>query len=66
MACKNPENHSHHICQMKIQQRMDDIKALKKDATHFCKQCEAPSNKPEHLCAPRAYIGRPGVLKWKE
>lgn len=63
--CHDPANHSNHVCQLKIDQKFDLVRELKKDATHFCKLCENPSNKPEHLCCPEVYKGKPGLLKWK-
>ena len=63
--CKKPQEHSNHVCQLKINQKLEEVKQLKVDATHFCKICEAASNKPECLCDPRPYQGKVGILKWK-
>ena len=66
MACKNSANHVNHICQLKIQQKFDEIKKLGKEAGFFCKNCEAPAVDPERLCEPTPFQGKVGILKWKQ
>ncbi|MEW5895068.1 MAG: hypothetical protein AB1650_04865 [Candidatus Omnitrophota bacterium] len=66
MSCKNQGEHASHICQMKINQKFDEVKKLSKEATHFCENCEAPTNNTACVCSPKIYSGKPGILKWKK
>jgi hypothetical protein len=65
MKCHNPANHANHICQLKVQQNFEEVKRLKKGATHYCRNCEAGSVNSENLCDPAPYQGKVGILKWK-
>lgn len=64
--CTQPGNHNNHICQLKLQQKLDEVKNLKVDAAFYCGNCDAPSRMEENLCDPRKYSGKPGILKWKK
>ncbi len=64
--CTNPANHANHICQLKIQQKFDEVKKLGKDATFFCSNCESPTTDPQKVCVSAPYQGKVGILKWKK
>lgn len=64
--CTNLANHQNHICQLKIQQKFDEVKQLGRDATFFCLNCESPTKDVQRVCDPKPYQGKTGVLKWKK
>jgi hypothetical protein len=50
--CTNPDNHRHHICQLRVAGRMDEVARLQEQPRFICNNCGAKSSSQGAVCAP--------------
>lgn len=50
--CRNPENHRHHLCELRAAGRDAMVATYEISPTHVCGNCGARSNTAGALCAP--------------
>lgn len=50
--CRNPENHRHHLCELKAAGRHDEVAALTSAPGFVCGNCGSKANSAGALCAP--------------
>lgn len=50
--CRNPENHQHHICELKAAGRHAEIENLAVEPRFVCGNCGSKANQEGALCAP--------------
>lgn len=50
--CKNPENHSAHLCELKQAKNEEKIAKLTENPKYVCGNCGNTANQEGALCAP--------------
>ncbi len=53
--CKDPAGHRHHICQLRAQDRQQEVAALMSDPNHTCLNCNAVAKSTKDLCNPSPF-----------
>jgi len=54
-TCKNPENHSGHLCMLASKGLFDDIKKLACNPRFICFTCGRVAESDKNLCNPMPY-----------
>lgn len=50
--CHCPEGHETHLCQMKKEGKIQEVKAMSKDPAVSCMLCEGLANSADYVCSP--------------
>ena len=52
VSCHCPEEHNAHLCQLKKEGKIQEIKSMSKDPAFSCLLCEELANSADHVCSP--------------
>lgn len=61
MHCQDSKNHSNHMCSLKLQGRLDEVKKLSDQPTVECGHCGAKANSIQNICAAHLGCNAPTV-----
>jgi len=53
--CKEPAQHSMHLCELRKQGRHEDVATLMEDPGHRCYNCNAVAREAQSLCNPSPF-----------
>jgi hypothetical protein len=54
--CKDPEGHWLHLCELRKQERQEEVADLMLDPGHRCLNCNAVAKYAKNLCNPSPFL----------